>query len=293
MSLFTSFVGLWLTSYISNELEVILGLLLIFSFGICHGSNDILLLNTLSATKKNWFSTKVLSTYIATVIIALVVFYFLPTLALLLFIIFSGFHFGEQHWSVMPLIANITKKSLFYSIYGTLVLFVLLMCNFEETKAVVYAITGHFITVNMLYTISGILLGCYILFCLYIVKIDSSAKSTLLIEALYLLILAIIFKVSTLIWGFAIYFIFWHSIPSLFEQVHFLYGKPNFKNVVKYIKNALLYWIIALVGLFVLYYFFKDNTIFYGILFSFIAAVTFPHTVVMNSMFSNKKSTTK
>ncbi|MGC6432491.1 MAG: Brp/Blh family beta-carotene 15,15'-dioxygenase [Jejuia sp.] len=292
LSIVLSFVGLWLTSLVSKDLEIILGFLLIFSFGICHGSNDILLINRLADSNTYSFSLKVLVIYICIVLTALLVFYFLPSIALILFIIFSGFHFGEQHWEGISLTANKIFNNAYYIIYGTLVLFTLLIYNSEETKEVVYAITSHEVSNSLLYSVFWILLTCYLLSCFWIILSNNSMKSVFLTETFYLVIFAVIFKVTTLIWGFAIYFIFWHSIPSLFEQVKFLYGKFNYQNFLKYLKNAILYWIIALIGLAILYYFFKNQTIFYGILFSFIAAVTFPHTIVMNSMFKNKKSTT-
>ena len=67
-----------------------------------------------------------------------------------------------------------------------------------------------------------------------------------------------IFKVSSLIWGFAIYFILWHSIPSIINQVVYLKGEFNKKNFGSYIKTAFAYWLVSLIGIAVLYLLFKD-----------------------------------
>jgi Brp/Blh family beta-carotene 15,15'-monooxygenase len=109
-------------------------------------------------------------------------------------------------------------------------------------------------------------------------------------EIFYLIIFAIIFKVSTLIWGFTIYFILWHSIPSLFEQITFIYGDFNKNNIFNYIKNALPYWVISIIGLIVVFQIFKEEKLLYAIVFSFIAAVTFPHSLVITKMFKHKKT---
>ena len=109
-------------------------------------------------------------------------------------------------------------------------------------------------------------------------------------ELFSVLILLIIFKSSTLIWGFSIYFILWHSLPSLIDQITFIYGDLRKKSIAKYTKDALPYWIVSLVGMLVLFIIFKEEKHFYTLFFAFIAAVTFPHALVMLSMFTKKSS---
>jgi beta-carotene 15,15'-dioxygenase len=84
------------------------------------------------------------------------------------------------------------------------------------------------------------------------------------------LVFAVIFKVGSLIWGFALYFIFWHSIPSLNDQIRFIYGNYSFNNFKLYLKSALAYWLISLLGI---------------VIVSFLAAITFPHAYVILKMF--------
>ena len=101
---------------------------------------------------------------------------------------------------------------------------------------------------------------------------------------MYLLVFAVLFKVGSLIWGFALYFIFWHSIPSLQDQIKFLYGNYSFDNFKLYFKVAFIYWIISLLGIVILYLLFKDETLFDALFFSFLAAITFPHAFVILKM---------
>jgi Brp/Blh family beta-carotene 15,15'-monooxygenase len=127
----------------------------------------------------------------------------------------------------------------------------------------------------------------------YIFFKSKTFKKIILAEIFYLLIFTIVFKVSTLIWGFTIYFILWHSIPSLIEQVKFIYGELSKKTVLNYCKKAFPYWIISLIGIAIVYVMFNDAKMFNALFFSFIAAVTFPHTLVINKMFINKKAQLK
>ena len=110
-------------------------------------------------------------------------------------------------------------------------------------------------------------------------------------ELLFLFVFAIIFKTSSLIWGFAIYFILWHSIPSMFDQITFLYGAISFINFKKYFKAAFYYWLGSLIGILCLFFVFQKDYFFDALFFSFLAAITFPHVWVIVTMFKHKQIT--
>ena len=290
ISIIASFAALWITSLFSGDFETLAGFILIFSFGILHGSNDILLVDAISETKNRPSFSKVLLIYVLTIGLAVITFYYLPILALILFILFSAFHFGEQHWEYQ-LVGMPDKISfLFYLVYGLLILTLLFVLNPNEVIEVIYAISNFYLTPEQLSYAFFLNLGLFSIFCIKLILHSRNYSKIILKEILLLLILVIIFKVSTLIWAFAIYFIFWHSIPSLYQQVSFIYGKFTPSKFLKYCKNAFPYWSISLIGISFVYFLLKDSTIFYAIFFSFIAAVTFPHALVINKMFQNKKT---
>jgi Brp/Blh family beta-carotene 15,15'-monooxygenase len=294
-SIVASFLGLWITSLLPESFELIFGFILIFSFGMIHGSNDIMIVNALNMPKKSK-PFKVLLTYLLVVSLAVLVFYILPSVALGLFVLFSAYHFGEQHWNTNIKSWSNPLKRLFFFSYGLLVLFLIFNFNIESVKKIVIDITG--VTIENFYAQHTIIAAVTILVTLtgiHAIKQKIDLKS-ILKELVSLLVLIVIFKSSTLIWGFCIYFILWHSIPSLLDQITFIYGDFKKKNIMKYTMEALPYWIVSLIGITALYLFFKDDKHFYSLFFAFIAAVTFPHAFVMLKMFSkqsqNKKSTT-
>ena len=290
LSIVLSFVGLWIASIFSDQVEIILGFILIFSFGILHGSNDMLLISAIKNSNSKYPFFTVLGTYLLTVGLAVVLFYFFPMVALILFIIFSAFHFGEQHWSYREFQISRPIQNGFYFVYGLFILQTLFIINIDEVIAVVLSITGYAIhqSVIIIFFIgNAVLLVGYMGYLFINLKVF---KSVIVLELFYLLVFSIIFSASSLIWGFTIYFILWHSIPSLFEQVNFIYKDFNKKSVFNYIIKALPYWIISLIGMAVVYFIFKEEKMFYAIFFSFIAAVTFPHALIINTMFKNKKA---
>ena len=46
-SIVSSFLGLWISTHVPESFELILGFTLIFTFGMIHGSNDLLIINKL------------------------------------------------------------------------------------------------------------------------------------------------------------------------------------------------------------------------------------------------------
>ena len=288
-SIVTSFLGLWITTHVPENFELVLGFILIFTFGMIHGSNDLLIINKILEKSKYYSKFSILIAYLLIVSLAILVFYLLPALALSLFVLFSAYHFGEQHWEHSFIKCNKSLKSVFYFCYGMLILYLLFAFNDIGVKSIVFEITGFKID-NLFILPVLITLSCFIGIVLAIELYSKRLTTEIVLTELFsLVVLAIIFNSSSLIWGFTIYFILWHSIPSLAEQIKFVYGDFKLESTLKYCKSASPYWIISLVGMIVLYTIFVGEKHFYSLFFAFVAAVTFPHAFVMVKMFSKKK----
>ena len=289
-SIVSSFLGLWISTHVPESFELILGFILIFTFGMIHGSNDLLIVKKLLKNKKHYSKFILLIAYLFIVSIAILVFYLIPSLAMILFVLFSAYHFGEQHWDHRFSKLNAFRKSIFYFFYGMFILYMLFAYNTNEVKLIIFEITGFEIT--NLYTKIILFILAGFISCVLIIEFLSKrlAIGVILKELFTLAVLAIIFSSSSLIWGFSIYFILWHSIPSLIEQISYIYGDVKTTSALSYGKAALPYWIISLIGMVILYAIFSGEKQFYSLFFAFIAAVTFPHAFVMLKMFSKKKA---
>jgi Brp/Blh family beta-carotene 15,15'-monooxygenase len=284
ISVLTSFLGLWLTSYLSDTNQLLLGFILIFTFGILHGANDLVLISQLKNRKKRTFF-KILVSYIGVVLISALLFTKIPIVALTLFILVSAYHFGEQHWQDIVKDGNSIITKIFQFNYGLVILLLLFTFNKQEVIEIVFKITAFAITEKIISTVFFTVIVLFLINTYILYKNSASFKNIVIEQLFYLVLLCIIFKVSSLIWGFTIYFIFWHSIPSLNDQIQFLYGKYSFSNFKKYFKSAFLYWIISLVGISILYFISKDMIIFDALFFSFLASITFPHAIVILKMY--------
>lgn len=289
ISIVASFFGLWLDSFFSNKVQIILGFLLIFSFGILHGANDLLLIENRNNKKEPFLYIKTLIIYIFIVLLSASLFYLIPWFAIFLFILVSAFHFGEQQWKdLIGLYPSWICNSIFFS-YGLFILLLLFIFHTSEVENIIFQITKIRKSTFYLPVLFKIIGSIFFITLAYTYSKNKRLRIKIINEFFNLVVFAIIFKTSGLIWGFAIYFILWHSIPSILEQMKFLYGGFSFQNFKVYCKSASPYWAISILGITLLYYIFNEKQVFNAIFFSFLAAITFPHVFVITRMFNIKK----
>ena len=275
---FSTLIFLVLNTILSVENQSIISFILIFSFGLVHGANDIQLIQkkTLDYSVK-FFSYSILL-YIFIVIVGILIFFFVPKFGLLFFILFSSFHFGEQHLGVYDIKSKyLIIKNILYISYGSTILGLLFSLQWLDTHVIIYEISELFISKKIME------LSFYSGFSVFFI-ISLSYKNLrkfLWIETVLLIFLGFFFSKAPLLLSFSVYFVFWHSIPSILDQLNFLYEKDN-SGKIKYLLSSMPYWIMSIVGLFGFYFYFhtKPDT-FLPLFFSFLAAITFPHTIVM------------
>jgi Brp/Blh family beta-carotene 15,15'-monooxygenase len=290
IAIVTSFFGLWLDSFLSTKYQIISGFLLIFTFGILHGANDLLLIKNINAKKHSNSSLKTFRNYIIVVLSGILLFYAIPQFALLLFIVVSAHHFGEQQWQNLQ--DDFPKWFVlgFQFFYGLVILLLLFNFHTVEVQNNIFNIANMTIPIPFFWLylkVSGIIfigLSAYVYW-----KLEKIRKK-LLLEFFFLVVFTIIFKSSSLIWGFAIYFVIWHSITSIIDQIKFLNGSFSIPYFIAYCRSAAIYWIISIIGIALIYFVFKGEHLFNALFFSFLAAITFPHAIVITRMFRGKKS---
>lgn len=293
IAIVASFFGLWMDSYFSTDLQIISGFFLIFTFGILHGANDLLLVNKINTEKPFNSKLKILGYYVVVVLTGILLFYIIPQLALLLFIIVSAYHFGEQQWQKLGFHFQKWLVILFQSFYGFVILFLLFIFHTNEVQSIIFSIANISIPIPyflLLLQVSGIVfigLSAYFYWKLEIIR------NKILLEFFYLIVFTIIFKSSSLIWGFAIYFVLWHSIPSIIDQVKFLNKSFSIAYFIAYCRSAGIYWLVSIIGIAFIYFTLKEEKLFNALFFSFLAAITFPHTVVITTMFRGNKKQIK
>jgi Brp/Blh family beta-carotene 15,15'-monooxygenase len=259
---------------------------LILTFGVLHGANDITLISSISDNRSS--TKRLLFMYLGAVLLVSVLFLISKGLALLFFIGISAFHFGEQHLGEHLQGANKLRIPLFL-FYGLVILFMIFTIKINEVVKVIADVSGWIFEERWLVNTLIIISVGLVSVVFKLIK-GGSLKINPIKELFYLGVLALVFANSSLIWGFAIYFIFWHSLPSLRDQLNFLYGKATKNDFFKYLKTSSVYWLISIAGLFILYWLLKDSVDFFiTVVLYVLAAITFPHVLVMTKVEALKK----
>ena len=288
IAIVASFFGLWIDSFLSYSIQMGIGFVLIFTFGILHGANDILLIEKIKDKEKSFTFLKTLLVYILIVLLGALFFYLMPWLALILFIIVSGYHFGEQQWK-FTIKTDLSRLIFFFQlVYGLLLLFLIFNFHLQEVQKIIFEISLIKVPIQLFINLLKLIFILFVVVSVILFYKKIEFKKKILKELFYILVFTIIFKTSSLIWGFALYFVLWHSIPSILDQIKFLYGGLNQNSIKLYFRSALIYWIFSLLGILSIYFIFKDQKIFNALFFSFLASITFPHVFVILEMFKKK-----
>jgi len=256
-----------------------ISILSILFFGIIHGANDIHLI--LKRQPNNSGYIKVTFYYVLVILAATLSFYSFSGISLLFFVLFSCYHFGEQQWTIIN--KSIDNKIYFFS-YGLFVFALLFYFNIEAVIDIISKISN----LELLYEYFEYLFYFSSIFLTLTTLIYfNELKDQLIFQILLFIIMIFSFKYLDLMDAFAFYFVIYHSIPSIFEQTEYLFGEISFKSILKYFKSALLYWVFAIVGLIIYYYLNQANELSLNLFFSFLAAITFPHVIVILKMKKN------
>ena len=159
----------------------------------------------------------------------------------------------------------------------------------DKVDKIIFDVSGwafdrsYFISTLIFFSITLLLLSVFLI-------IKGQLKINPIKELFSFLVLGLVFANASLIWGFAIYFVFWHSMPSLKDQLDYLYGNASSDTFMRYLKTSSIYWLISIGGLFLLYWLLKDKIDFFitAVLYV-LAAITFPHVLVMSKVEAVKK----
>ncbi|ARV07747.1 beta-carotene 15,15'-dioxygenase [Polaribacter sp. SA4-10] len=281
LMLFLTFFLLWVSIQFGEVVEDFLAYVMVISLGILHGANDLLILSIKEKKDKTFIKNLII--YVSIIILCLIIYMFSPFVAILLFVLLSSYHFGEEHLS-KKINVNVLFNSLYFLAYGMFIFSLIFYQSITDVDVIMRELTG--LTFTEFQIEITLLMSAVFLFIgsLYLILTKRNKSKIFIEELFYLMLLFLVFKSSSLILGFAIYFIFWHSIPSIIHQIEFISGNLNKKTIFFYIKKALIYWVISIIGLLILYQLVPQVELFATVVFVILFAVTAPHTWVMYKM---------
>ncbi|NQY06644.1 MAG: beta-carotene 15,15'-dioxygenase, Brp/Blh family [Flavobacteriaceae bacterium] len=284
LQIITSFFLLWIITQSGSDLEDTIGLCLTLTFGILHGANDLnLIQKKINLTKRN---ITILIFYLSVIVFSFFIALQLPIISFLTFIIISSFHFGEQHLSKMVKVKS-NFVWLVYVFYGLLIFSLIFKSHSEFVVEILTASIGFYdwrLIIQIIFLCS--IIGTTLIWAIF--QKIGWIEINLFKELIIVFVLTIIFLNTTLLFSFAIYFIIWHAIPSIKDQIIYLEGKISTKGFIQYLKSSFIFWIISFAGALII----LEKTkiilqerpmIFLALIFSF----TLPHIFIISLISKN------
>ena len=246
--------------------------LLIFGLvtvGIPHGAVDHLL------EKGNWDSKKAprfILTYLLQAAAMAFLWYLFPELAIIIFLVYSAWHFGQadgKQWGFSPVLSFI---------WGAFLLFYILGTHMKETNSITSIISN----LKLLIAFPSSVIIPWIIWS--IIRKQASFSLTL--------IWLFLSSQLPLLFAFGLYFIGQHSITS-WKHISAHLELSNRKIWLQSLPFHAGAWIILM--LFIYFYpaskgFNIQDSSQWGIFFIFIACISLPHVISMQSLYKLKKS---
>ena len=271
-------------------------LFLILLIGVSHGSLDHIKGKKLFEILKIKNISSFYLVYILITFFIIILWIFLPTFSLIIFLIVASFHFGKEDTEFL-FFERSYQIQLMYLLKGSLVILAPIYFHFDETISIFKLLL---VENETFYTILSFVEEKNILLLSIIISSISSIylftkqfeikKFTIFLD--YFSIILLNYFLSPLV-AFTMYFCFLHSIRHSITLV-FEIDKNNLKNgVLTFIKKAMpltfLTAVLCIVGLYFLnknYGF--DNSIL-KLIFIGLASLTFPHILLEYFLEKNEK----
>ncbi len=263
--------------------------------GILHGASDYFIFRELGTDHPD-LRSKIFFylTYCLAIAGFATIWYFVPQIALALFLIVSIMHFGQSNWHSYNFSSR-GQKMITYLLWGSFVTLTPLLIHLEESLSIINEIAV--VNVPALFDYQVVALQVLMAFNIgWLGYLFFSGVLTFRdtgIELGSILLLAMLYFSTPLLLGFAVYFAFWHSLRATADQITLLRAKVRGFDIKKYSLSLILLSLVAFAGLGVFYYLAEYVLDFYfgwGMLFLFISIITVPHSLFIDKVYSIKLS---
>lgn len=270
----------------------IFSLFLVLFIGVPHGAADHLIFErsggSFFGAKKIWSFILI---YLLLGLAFLVIWVLSPFKAMILFILISIFHFGQEHFEALNMEKSLTKWS--YFIWGSFVLLIPLAWHAETTAMYFFEISGVLlepISMSTRIVIISTIFSLNVLTALVLWRRKMIDLSRLKSEVLQGALLLALFLFTPLILGFAVYFVFWHSLHAMQDQYEFLYAKSRRYSILQYLKDIAPLSFIAISFVLICGYLlmqYSQQSLF-SYVFILIALITLPHILLFDRFYAQK-----
>ncbi|MEM9673569.1 MAG: Brp/Blh family beta-carotene 15,15'-dioxygenase [Cyclobacteriaceae bacterium] len=276
-----------------QQIELVLFTLIILMIGVPHGATDHLL-DQFSKGKKFTYRTFLL-TYIVLGVIYTVLWYFLPQLSLLVFIVISTYHFGQSQLLYLRMSQHHWLKIASYMLWGSYTLCCIILLNWDESWLILDELFPSLLVVILPYLdlipyLLGLLFFTNVgLFVVFYAQ-GQMQKREFVGELINLGLIAALAYFTPLLVSFAIYFGLWHSLISVRIEIQKLRTYRRSFSAIKFAKTALPLSLSTLVIFVVIFLLNTQFALFqspYLLFFILISVLTLPHVLYVQEFYTS------
>ena len=273
----------------NNEIESAICLGFIILLGIPHGAID----NHLFLSKSETSKLKFYIQYLSLIAINALIWFLLPQISFIVFMLVSAFHFGQSQFNHFFERDTFRHRGI-YLTWGVGILSGLILYNISELEA----LEGLQIAMGFLFNDEStrILAGLHIASIIFFVALmiimgirkEMHWKKIMLEGIVFLVILTALYLFPPLV-GFSLYFVILHSMKVMEEEFTFLKSNGNIGSLREFLLLLLPFTAISIFGIFLLIgmIHFEILNLPYGYLFLIlISSITLPHIFVMDKFYN-------
>lgn len=268
---------------------LVLGFMLIL--GLPHGATDHSIFRAVDGERA---SPKVFYLMYFAVIAAYgLLWWVLPVVAFTVFLVLALYHFGQSNWTYV----NYAKSHwaiAHYLLWGGGVLLTPILLHATEAQAIIVSMTGWEIPIAWVptwlpYLVGGLAVVNFLAIIL-LWRADRLTDLRYRRELLSYGLLTAMFLTNSLLIGFTIYFVFWHSLGSLLDQYRFF----RLRRLREFHWSGLAQEVLPVIAgacLFCAYVWYAGGgaavlePIFIGRIFIFISLLTLPHMLLVDALY--------
>lgn len=237
-------------------------------------------------------------TYLVSAVAYGILWWLAPVAALVFFLLMSMYHFGQSSLFVADAPEASLPKKLAYVGMGAFYLLPPILLRYPEAEPVIAAITGRqMISLEQAAAwapwVTGGLTVSSIVIVLVMGVAGSMRPAAVKREILLVGVLLFLFLVSPLFVSFIVYWALWHSLNTAMEVYPLLPAPGNRPAVWRFARAAAPLTLITFAGIALIFVAFGVLSSLQGtvaLYFILIAAMTLPHSVVMERMYQRVRS---
>ena len=267
-----------------TTMEYVIAFGLIALIGIPHGATDQTLasLNAGSNQRKG-LDFQFLVRYLLTMVAYGVCWMITPSLSFLAFMLLSAYHFGEAQLAYAQILRS---SSLITMSAGICALLIILLSHPTEMS---YYIAPHFLSASVMQWLTDyVVWGSAAILLFFSILLMLKDWRFLVKEWLDLTLIFVITYNTSLIFGFAIYFAFWHSWDATSMQILKIRQVRSGFDLGAWYKEAAPFTLVSWAGLALMVLLFQWIDWPWPLIttfFALVSIITLPHALIMSRFY--------